>query len=225
LDDSYCPLGIRPSLSRSVNDILQAIERHKDLADLAIKAVGMGLTLAGAGCVAWKYFADKKQARLQKELDLRRDAYFGLFAAIPLQLAALGRFAGKDDQQIALVEDSYKALLRLHLLASHDALKCIIDRNAIYHIGVIDLTALKRTARQLNAVVDAGRSDMMESNLRAWEAFRARFRRLIADLNSNYRELLVFARREIDDKGDLSEILAALKRDEEAALGALDQMS
>ena len=207
-----------------MNATLQAVERHKDLANLLVSAVGMGLTLAGACWVAWKYFTDKRESRQKEELDLKRQAYFDLFDAIPLQLAALGNFARTDVESIVLVEAGYKALLRLHLLASHESLQCIITRNAIYHEGAIQLTALKRTARQLTAVVDGGDSRMMESSLRAWEAFRERFRRLLVDLNANYRELLVLARNEIELKGDMEQVLAALRRDEQAALEALAQV-
>jgi hypothetical protein len=207
-----------------VNATLQAVERHKDLAGLAVSAVGMALTFAGAVWVAWKYFADKKQARLKTELDLKRQAYFDLFDAIPVQLAALGKFARNDAEPLVLVESGYKALLRLHLLASREALKCIITRSAIYHEGAIQLASLKRTARQFDAVVDGGHAEMTESNLRAWEAFRLRFRNLLIDLNANYRELLVIARKEIDLTGNMDEVLAALKRDEQAALAALERV-
>jgi hypothetical protein len=146
-----------------MNAILQAVEQHKDLANLTLSAAGMVLTLAGAGWVAWKYIAEKRETRLKTELDLRRQAYFDLFDAIPPQLAALGNFAGTDAASIVLVEAACKALLRLHLVASHEALECMITRNAIYHEEVIQLTSLKRTARQLNAVVDGGPTQFLRS--------------------------------------------------------------
>jgi len=78
-------------------DLLHAVGRHKDVFDLAIKALGMLGTIAGGLWIAWKYFADRRQERLKTELDLKREAYLDFFSAIPLQLAALGKFARDRD--------------------------------------------------------------------------------------------------------------------------------
>jgi hypothetical protein len=204
--------------------ILQAIERHSVLVDLAIKASGVALTLAGAGWVAWKHFADRKAARLQTELDLRREAYFELFSAIPLQMAALGRFSWADNEPMVFNLEGSKAQHRLHLLASHDALQCIIARNTIYHEGIVELSALKRKALQFQAIVDGGNEQGTESMLRAWESFRARFRELIGALGSNYRDLLVFARKEIGLGGGVGEILKALEGEQKAAMAVLERV-
>jgi len=76
---------------------------------------------------------------------------------------------------------------------------------------------------QLEAVVDGGDQKMFESSLKAWEAFRDGFRKLVAELSTNYRELLVFARTEIGLEGNTKEIVAALEREMKVALETLDQ--
>jgi hypothetical protein len=110
------------------------------------------------------------------------------------------------------------ALHRLHLLASNDALKCIFTRNAIFHEGLIEMDTLKRRAIQFDA---SGDVRMIEKVLNTWEAFDERFKKLVADLGSNYRQLLIYAREEIGLKGDITKILAALERDEKAAMAEL----
>lgn len=201
------------------HSIMYAVERHKEFVDLFIKAAATAITLVGALAVAFAYFSDRRKEREKTELDLRREAYFDLFTAIPLQLAALGRFsADSEATEVSIPAEGYKALHRLHLLASHDALQCIIKRNAIYHEGIIQLTSLKRTARQFQAVMDGGDERMTERVLNSWADFRSRFRQLVVDLSVNYRDLLVFARREIELTGEMAPILEALRQDEQAAL-------
>ncbi len=198
---------------------MYAVERHKEFVDLFIKASATVITVVGALGVAFAYFSDRRKEREKTELDLRREAYFDLFTAIPLQLAALARFsADSEATEVLSPTEGYKALHRLHLLASHDALQCIIKRNAIYHEGIIQLTSLKRTARQFQAVMDGGDERMTERVLNSWDDFRSRFRQLVVDLNVNYRDLLVFARREIELTGEMAPILEALGQDEQAAI-------
>ena len=203
------------------HNLMYSVERHKEFVDLFIKAAATAITLVGAIGVAFAYFADRRKEREKTELDLRREAYFDLFTAIPLQYAALGKFsADSDATAVVSPAEGYRALHRLHLLASHDALQCIIKRNAIYHEGIIQLTSLKRTARQFQAVMDAGDERMTERVVNSWDDFRNRFRQLMTDLSVNYRDLLVFARREIELSGEMAPILEALKKDQEAALAA-----
>jgi hypothetical protein len=202
-----------------VTEFLLRIERHKDLADLCIKTAGIGITLIAGIVAGVKYFVEKRKERMKEETDLRRQAYFDLFTAIPLQLAALGKFV-RDRGPVEIPIETYTALHRLHLLASHDALQCIITRNAIYHEGLIEMATLKRRAMQFEA---SGDERMIEKVANTWEAFGERFKKLVTDLSANYRELLVYAREEIGLKGDMAKILAALERDEKAALAALEQ--
>ncbi|HVU34911.1 MAG TPA: hypothetical protein VHE61_15870 [Opitutaceae bacterium] len=203
---------------------LSQIEAHKELADLGIKTLGIAITIVGAGSVAWKYFADLKDERRKTELDLRREAYFDYFSAIPLQLAALGRFWANRDA-IVLPSEAPKALHRLHLLANHKALECVIRRNTLYHEGVVRLTALKRTAMQLEAASEGVDPRMFEASVKAWERFRATYRDLIRDLSANYRELIVHARQEIGLPAGAEAIVSALEREAAVALETLDQLS
>src|ERR1035438_7718585 len=92
---------------------LQAVERHHELAELIIKAVGASVALGGAVWVAVEYFADRKAERQKAELNLRRKAYFDYFTAIHLQLADLGEFFN-DRRVPAVPPDSFKALHHLH---------------------------------------------------------------------------------------------------------------
>jgi len=199
-----------------VTEILLRIERHKDLVDLFIKTTGILITLIGGFWAGAKYFVDRQKERLKLETDLKRQAYFDLFAAIPLQYAALGKFV-RDRGPMEIPAETYSALHRLHLLASHDALQCIISRNAIYHEGLMELNTLKRRAMQFEASADERMTGKIADT---WDAFNDRFRKLVTDLNASYRELLVYARREIGLGGDMEKILDALKRDEKAALDA-----
>jgi hypothetical protein len=173
--------------------LIETAERHKELEGMI-----------GALWLAWTYFADRRSARKQVELDLRRQAYFDFFSAIPAELAALDKFADGDDESVATVEEGAQALRRLHLLGGRKALQCIVTRSAILQRGIVELEALKRTARQMTADADPTR----------WESFRERLRQLRTDLDTNYRELLVLARRDIGLKGGMSGILSTLERDE-----------
>jgi hypothetical protein len=212
---------VPPPVSGRFQSFMYAVERHKEFVDLSIKAAAIALTLLGALGVAVSYFLDRRKERRKTELDLRREAYFDLFTAIPLQLAALGKFsADSESVEVSRPAEGYKARHRRHLLASHDALQCIIKRNAIYHEGIIQITSLKKTARQFQAVMDAGDERMTERVVNSWDDFRTRFRQLMTDLSINYRDLLVFARREIELSGEMAPILEALKRNQEAALSA-----
>ena len=203
---------------------LSRIEAHKDLADLGVKTLGVAITIIGVGGVAWKYFADRKDERRKIELDLRRQAYFDYFSAIPLQLAALGRFMANRDP-IILPPEAHQALHRLHLLANHEALECVIRRNTLYHEGVLRLNALKRTAMQLEAASEGVDPRMFEPSLNAWERFRTTFRDLVRDLSANYRELIVLARREIGLQAGAEAIVSALEREATVALETLDQLA
>jgi ribosomal protein S28E/S33 len=129
-----------------VNDFLTTVEKHKDLADIGLKAIGLLGGLIAAVIVAIKYLAEKRAARKTKELDLRRDAYYSFFAAIPLQLAALANFFKPNRDPLVLPSEYQVALHKLHLLANRDALKIIIERNALFHKAVMDLAEIKNTA-------------------------------------------------------------------------------
>jgi hypothetical protein len=200
------------------------VERHKDFFDLVIKAAGISVTIAGALWVAWKYFSDREHERRKTELDLRRKAYLDLFTAIPLQLDALRKFsADSTATEVSVPLRYYKALHRAHLLARHEAFRCIVRRNAMFHIGVMELVSIKRAAIQIQAAADAVNRDMTESVLSRWDDYWQRFRQLNADLGVNYRELLGFARLEIGLTDEMAPILEVLMQDEQAALAAWDR--
>lgn len=126
-----------------MNWFVELVEAHKDFADLVLKAVGLLLTSVGAVILAVKYFAEKAAARKSKELDLRRDAYFSYFAAIPQQIAAVASFFEPNRNPLTLPPDAQTSLHKLHLLAGRDALKIVIERNALFHKGVMDLAEIK----------------------------------------------------------------------------------
>jgi hypothetical protein len=133
-----------------MKEFLLSFEPYKDLADLAIKTLGGLGTIIGAVWVALTYLHDKRDARLAQELALRRDAYFGLFSAIPLQLAALGRYFAPNREPFMLSPEAAISLHKLHLLASQEALQCIITWNATYHEAAMALTAMKNHALDLD---------------------------------------------------------------------------
>lgn len=202
-----------------MNQLFQSIERHKELADLAIKAAGITVTLAIGFAAGLRYFADRGKARAGAELDLRRQAYFDLFSSMPGQLKALGKYAS-DREAIEVPIETYTAINRLHLLANAEALLCIIKGNAIFHEGLLEMSALKRRAIQFEK---SGDPRMAEKAVDTWDAFRDRFKKLISDWNANYRKLLVLARKEIGLNKRVDEIVAALEEDEKTALAALER--
>jgi hypothetical protein len=201
-----------------VNEILQSIEQHKDLADVAIKTLGLLGTAAGALVVIWKYFHEKKAARLEEEFSLRRQAYLDLFAIIPKQLAVLGASLNDRPEAPAFVlEDGFRVLHRLHLLAGSEALKCIIERNSIYHEGMIELIKLKQKALQLD-----GPGVKQAERLSAWDAFVTRHQKVIIGLSENYRTLVTLVRRDIGLDSGLDEITAAFEREQRSALQLIE---
>jgi hypothetical protein len=211
--------------------LLHFSERHKDFADICIKTVGLLATIIGAFFVAWKYFSDRKQARLQAELNLRREAYFDLFTAIPLQMAEISKLFSLENKVVGPVSEWFTALHRLHLLANGDALKCVITRTAIYHIGLFDLLKLKSEALLADTLktqleTRGATQQVMElaaqKRAEAWEALWARLRTAIGDLNANYRQLVCLARAEIGLSSDIDDIIFSMREDEKLAFKEFD---
>jgi hypothetical protein len=216
-----------------MKNFLLLVERHKDLADICIKLAGLLATFIGASFVAWKYFADRKQTRLQTELNLRREAYFNLFTAIPLQMAEIAKLSMLQDQTINPVPEWFTALGRLHLLANEEALKCVISRTAKYHLGFFELSKLKRTALNTDAFkaileTQGATEHMMENATRervqAWENLWAMYRTVMIDLNANYRKLVCLARGEIGLNSKIDDVISAMEEDQELALMAFDDL-
>ena|ERR1700678_1441357 len=204
---------------------VHTVERHKDFFDLVLKVAGITLSLIGALWLAMRYFMDRKEERKKTELDIRRKAYFDLFAAIPLQQDSLREFFDdREAHRVAVPIEYYKALHGAHLLARHDSFRCIVNRNAIFHIGIMDISELKRDAIHVQESARATRrDDMTESEVRAWRAYWKRSRKLTEELGDNYRELLGFARMDIGLTDEIAPILEILENDQKAALAELDR--
>lgn len=116
-----------------------------------------------------------------------------------------------------VLEDDFRVLHRLHLLAGSEALKCIIERNSIYHEGMIELTGLKQKVLQL----EVPPVDQAE-RLSAWDAFVARHRELVIGLAENYRTLVTLVRRDIGLGSGVDQIIAAFEREQRSALQLIE---
>jgi len=200
-------------------DIMVGIEHHKGFFGLGIQLLTVFVTVGGGLFVVWKYYQDKRESRAKAELDLKREAYADYFATIPLQSQAILNFNSDDDAEGVNVPIEYRqAHHRLLLLASHDALQCLVERNSMFVEGISQLEENRRKAKHLAALAISEEDRLTKEMAVLRQEMLDRNRHLFLDLNANYRVLLTLARKEIEFTGNMARIVETLRRDAEEFL-------
>lgn len=119
-----------------MESFFQYIAVHKDALDIIIKAVGLIVAASGAIWTIRKHYSDKAEARRAKELELRRDAYFSLFKALPIQIGNMGKFFAQNREPFQVTQEIFAALYKLHLHAHKEPLEHVVQLNGIFHEGL-----------------------------------------------------------------------------------------